>query len=350
EWHGNFHRSPLTVKGNWIQFTHTHGLELFDYINRTRTTPKIGSSPNLTSKSVKKVQEDFKPIPVPNLDPPLLKTSDCSPQLIEEYVLETDMPSKEKGIPRIYHIKLSILQRPSDSEYLGELYLDRDHKKNEQNGVACRFSLGSRANANRYIHQFTEIFTESGRKSVRIRYGLSPGYKEQVAIAQVQAQKIQAQNAGQTNLAQQHFNQLSQTLQNQSCVTPIVNGSIGSNITLQNQTIQNTPTVPILQSHLQGTTQMKTTSQAISNQELAINALATKLMNSAQQFQAAGKSSFSNAKQQQQKLAGSNPEIKNLLNSSPASNINSDASAAVVNAINSSSLLPQQIQTINQNF
>lgn len=36
------------------------------------------------------------------------------------------------------------------------------------------------------------------------------------------------------------------------------------------------------------------------------------------------------------------------MNSSPASNVNNDASAAVVNAINSSSLVPHQIQTINQ--
>lgn len=97
------------------------------------------------------------------------ETSDCLPQLIEEYVLETDMPSKDKDKPRVYYIKLSILQRPSNSEFLGELYLDRDYKKDHQNGVACRFSLGSRANALRYIHQFTDIFTESGRKSVRIR-------------------------------------------------------------------------------------------------------------------------------------------------------------------------------------
>lgn len=57
-----------------------------------------------------------------------------------------------------------------------------------------------------------------------------------------------------------------------------------------------------------------------------------------------------NAKQQQQKLAStsSNAAIINLLNSSPASNINNDASAAVVNAINNSSLLPQQVQMINQ--
>lgn len=97
------------------------------------------------------------------------ETSDCLPQLIEEYVLETDMPSKDKDKPRVYYIKLSILQRPANSEFLGELYLDRDYKKDHKNGVACRFPLGSRANALRYIHQFTDIFTESGRKPVTIR-------------------------------------------------------------------------------------------------------------------------------------------------------------------------------------
>ncbi|KAJ8942575.1 hypothetical protein NQ318_010383 [Aromia moschata] len=262
------------------------------------------------------------------------ETSDCLPQLIEEYILETDMPSRERGKPRIYHIKLSILQRPSNSEYLGELYLDRDHKKNEQNGVACRFSLGSRANANRYVHQFTEIFTESGRKSVRIRYGLSPGFLEQV-----QAHKLHAHAAAQMSLlAQHHLNQLSHALQGQSYIGPMINGN-----SLLHQAIQSMSTVPIL-----GSSQVKSSQQAISNQELAINALATKLMNSAQQFQAAANAKQQQQQQQQQKLASSNPAIINLLNSSPASNANSDASAAVMNAINSSSLLPQQIQTINQ--
>ncbi|XP_044256128.1 uncharacterized protein LOC123006037 isoform X3 [Tribolium madens] len=353
--------SQVTVnrKRKLDQFTQRPGLELYDFLTRAKTKSKTGNS---VSKSNKKPQNEMKPIPVPNLDPPPIgppsqgvfinefktyqrpkETSDCLPQLIEEYVLETNMPSKEKGKQRVYHIKLSILQRPSNSEYLGELYLDRDHKKNERNGVACRFSLGSRANANRYIHQFTEIFTESGRKSVRIWYGLSPGYKERVAMAQAQAQ---AQNAAQTNLAQQHLTQLSQTLQNQSCVTsPLVNGTVGSRISLvqQNQSIQNTSTVPILQSHLQGTTQIKSTSQ-VSNEELA-----TKLMNIDQQIHAAVNAK-QQQQQQQQKLTSNrgNTAIINLLNSSPASNINSDASAAVVNAINNSSLSPQQVQTINQ--
>lgn len=61
--------------------------------------------------------------------------------------------------------------------------------------------------------------------------------------------QIQAQNATQTNLPQQHLTQLTQTLQNQSCVTsPLVNGTVGSRISLvqPNQSIQNVTNVPIL--------------------------------------------------------------------------------------------------------
>lgn len=39
----------------------------------------------------------------------------------------------------------------------------------EKSFVLC---AGSRPNAHRYVRQFTEIFTESGRKSVRISCGL----------------------------------------------------------------------------------------------------------------------------------------------------------------------------------
>lgn len=45
--------------------------------------------------------------------------------------------------------------------------------------VVGRFSLGSRAQANRYIQQFTVIFTEEGRKSVRITH-VVPGQPARV--------------------------------------------------------------------------------------------------------------------------------------------------------------------------
>lgn len=68
-------------------------------------------------------------------------TPDCQPQLVEEYILETEKSPPQPGTG-CFHIKLSILQRPSDQEFLGELYVDRDHVEGEKNGAACRFTLG----------------------------------------------------------------------------------------------------------------------------------------------------------------------------------------------------------------
>jgi hypothetical protein len=62
-------------------------------------------------------------------------TSDCTPQLVEEYVLET-----ERAQGRVYHIRLSLLQRPSSTEFLGELYVDRDYREGVHNGASCRYT------------------------------------------------------------------------------------------------------------------------------------------------------------------------------------------------------------------
>ncbi|XP_043487721.1 transcription factor SPT20 homolog isoform X2 [Polistes fuscatus] len=135
------------------------------------------------------------------------ETKDCLPQVIEEYILETNGNQGE-----VDHIKLSILQRPSNSEYLGELYMDKNHREGEKNGSACRFTLGTRALANHYIQQFTEIFTEEGRKNVRIKH-IVPGQTPRVTCtpgmqrAQQQAQKValaqQLQQAQSQHVAQQ---------------------------------------------------------------------------------------------------------------------------------------------------
>lgn len=43
------------------------------------------------------------------------------------------------------------------------------------------YTLGSRLQANKYIQQFTEIFTEEGRKSVRIKH-IVPGQLPRVSF------------------------------------------------------------------------------------------------------------------------------------------------------------------------
>ena len=94
------------------------------------------------------------------------ETSDMTPQLVEEYILET----AERGQARVYHTRLTILQRMANDEFIGELYVERDYREEDRKGSTCRFLLGTRTNALRYINQFTEIFTEEGRKNVKITH------------------------------------------------------------------------------------------------------------------------------------------------------------------------------------
>lgn len=123
------------------------------------------------------------------------KIDDWAPQLIEEFTLETE---RDNGI---YHVKVSLFQRASNSEYSGELYVDRHYKPNEVNGKTCRFVLGSQVHANRYIQEFKEIFTEEGRKSVKITHEI-PGQKPIITCTgTLLHQQIQARHAAQAAAA-----------------------------------------------------------------------------------------------------------------------------------------------------
>ena len=114
-----------------------------------------------------------------------------------------------------------------------------------------RFFLGTRVQANRYIQQFTEIFTEEGRKSVRITH-VVPGQPTRVTCTtsmrdrnarlaqqlQAQAQQIQVQNQ-QNQLHQSASQMLSSTnvhLQMQAS-NHIPTQQIQSHIQVQNQHI-----------------------------------------------------------------------------------------------------------------
>jgi hypothetical protein len=208
------------------QFTHYFGLELSDFLQKYRTRPRQYPAKRTVNSFTlpKKPTEVIKMIQTPNLELPeilevpaevdvskyaraydrLRETKDCIPQLIKEYQLQTDAANGGK-----YLVKLSIYQRPSNSEYLGELYVDHNYKKDERNGKACQFVLYTLAHANRYIQQFTEIFTEEGRKPVQIICTI-PGQKPQITNTkgiqdaqplqqpQPQQQPTQIQNNNQT--------------------------------------------------------------------------------------------------------------------------------------------------------
>ena len=99
-----------------------------------------------------------------------------------------------------------VFQRLANDEYLGELYVERDFNEKDKKGSTCRFVLGTRPHALRYINQFTEIFTEEGRKPVKIthlvpnqkpRITLTPGMRERMneRAAQINAARVTASPA-----------------------------------------------------------------------------------------------------------------------------------------------------------
>ncbi|XP_058788715.1 transcription factor SPT20 homolog isoform X2 [Phymastichus coffea] len=208
-----FSQVTLNRKRKLEQLAQPEGITIQDLMQRLRT--KRTSQPCSTGSGSASFSTTVPApcLPVPALSPPSSpidvlryakayeqprETKDCLPQLIEEYILET-----ERGQGRIYHIKLSILQRPSNSEYLGELYVDIDYREAEKKGSSCRFILGTRGQANHYIQQFTEIFTEEGRKNVKIQH-IVPGQAPRVTCTPSMQRMHQQQQQQQQALQHQH--------------------------------------------------------------------------------------------------------------------------------------------------
>ena len=166
--------------------------------------------------------------------------NDMTPHIVEEYILET----AERGANRIYHTKLTIYQRLANEEYLGELYVERDFNERDKKGSTCRFVLGTRPHALRYINQFTEIFTEEGRKPVKIthlvpnqkpRITFTPGMRERMneraaAVAAANAARATLTNA--SNASSPSSSNSSNSNNLNSTVPNVVNNGIKKQVSL----------------------------------------------------------------------------------------------------------------------
>uniref|UniRef100_A0A8D9ARD5 Coagulation factor V n=1 Tax=Cacopsylla melanoneura TaxID=428564 RepID=A0A8D9ARD5_9HEMI len=119
-------------------------------------------------------------------------TNDWYPRLVEEYILEA-----ERGESRVYN-KVSVSRRPTNGEFLGQMYVDHEYKEDgpSQSGASYKFTLGSRRQTNRYIHQFIEIFTEKGCKSVKLTHVVA-GQPAKVSCTKAMQEKQQQQAAAQ---------------------------------------------------------------------------------------------------------------------------------------------------------
>lgn len=82
-------------------------------------------------------------------------SNDNVPEKVQEITLEG-----EKTNNRNYYCKVTIQRRPTDLQYLGELYLEEDmsnngnsasNRRESGSGRACQFFLGSKLNAQKYV-------------------------------------------------------------------------------------------------------------------------------------------------------------------------------------------------------
>jgi hypothetical protein len=97
--------------------------------------------------------------------PPLatLERRDWKPKRIERLTFETDRDQCQ------YHVVVDLFERDTNMQVTGELTVDRK-KEGQSSGRTCPFVLSSPQAARRYVQEFTEIFTEEGRKDVKITH------------------------------------------------------------------------------------------------------------------------------------------------------------------------------------
>ncbi|XKL64014.1 hypothetical protein PGB90_004100 [Kerria lacca] len=84
-------------------------------------------------------------------------------KIIEEYVIETRAEARLQ-----FMIKLTIFQRNSDYEYIGEIQQSRELSTGGFHNISYSFPLGTHELATRYVLEFTNVYTERGK--IRINF------------------------------------------------------------------------------------------------------------------------------------------------------------------------------------
>lgn len=166
-----FTQAALNRKRKMAQGPAPKELKLYDFLHKKRTRVNPPVNLKLGKPSVDMWKQKPVTLSAPeSVEVDRLATLPEQPEtkpdgileLVEEHTLERDVSQDKKLLAR-----LSIKLRPSDNLYLGELYLDHDYKEGSQ-GSTCTYSLGNRQAVDKYLQQFKEIFTEEGRRAVKI--------------------------------------------------------------------------------------------------------------------------------------------------------------------------------------
>ncbi|XP_041358988.1 transcription factor SPT20 homolog [Gigantopelta aegis] len=171
-----YSQAAINKKRKLAQAPAPKELKLFDFLHRkrdrSRGTPPINlkvakSNVDMWKQRIVQLQPP-ETIEVDKFAKAIEKPSTSSTNqplvLVEEHTLERD-PTQDHKIMA----KITIRQNPVTSIFHGELYLDYNFNSDKpSDGNVCKFTLGSKENVDKYFEQFKELFTEEGRKSVKI--------------------------------------------------------------------------------------------------------------------------------------------------------------------------------------
>lgn len=157
-------------------------LRVHDFIMQYRKrVPVPPLRPTVPSKQFDAWMQKKAAMPVPqNIEVEKLARVKERPELtmdntlvtVQEYVLESDPGSGKLS-------RITILQRPTDEQFFGRLYVDVEGHK----GSSYEFTLGTEANVTRYLNQYREIFMKEDKKSAKITQ-LTPGKPPVVTYVQ----------------------------------------------------------------------------------------------------------------------------------------------------------------------
>ncbi|XP_061165459.1 transcription factor SPT20 homolog isoform X2 [Saccostrea echinata] len=181
-----YNQAALNRKRKFASAAAPKELKLHDFIHKKkmRSNPPVNlkvGKPHVDMWKQKPLQlsapESVEVNKFATVVPAAESATDNSFEIMEEITLERDVSSDKKILA-----KLTIQKRNSDDEFYGELYLDHDYREGSV-GTSCMFLLGTRLLVDKYLEQFKEIFTEEGRRAVKITTQ-KPGHPPHVEFTQ----------------------------------------------------------------------------------------------------------------------------------------------------------------------
>jgi len=169
-------QSAMNRKRKLEQAPAPANMKLFEFLSKKKDKSKQSPAINTLSKT-RLVIDKFKEKNQLNLSAPeTIDVKKCVKQLPEpsssdgQIFVEEHTMERDPGMDRHMMARISIWQPQLGDSYFGEFYLDYDYNPahSGQEGRRCRFVIGSRQSVNRYLQQFKDLFTEEGKRQVKI--------------------------------------------------------------------------------------------------------------------------------------------------------------------------------------